>query len=183
MNEYAAFETKIAKTLEILRQDFATIRAGRANAAVLDRIMVDYYGTPTPIQQMASVSVPEPHSLVIQPWDVSVLKDIERAIDQSDLGIHPQNDGKVLRLGFPQLTEERRRDLTKQVGKMAENSKIAVRNSRREIIEDCKKQEKSGEMTEDDLKDAEKEIQNLTDKAIKSIDALKSDKEKELMAV
>ncbi|MCL2546635.1 MAG: ribosome recycling factor [Oscillospiraceae bacterium] len=183
MSQFAAFEGKIAKTLEVLKQDFATIRAGRANASVLDRIQVDYYGTPTPIQQMASVSVPEPHTLVIQPWDVSALKDIERTINQSDLGINPQNDGKVLRLNFPQLTEERRRDLTKQVGKMAEDGKVAVRNLRREAMEDCKKQEKSGEMTEDDLKDAEKEIQNLTDKATKNIDELKADKEKELMAV
>ena len=183
MSQFAEFEGKIAKTLEVLKQDFATIRAGRANAAVLDRIQVDYYGTPTPIQQMASVNVPEPHTLVIQPWDVSALRDIERAINTSDLGINPQNDGKVLRLSFPQLTEERRRDLTKQVGKIAEESKVAVRNLRREAIEDCKKQEKNGEMTEDDLKDAEKEIQNLTDKATKNIDNMKVEKEKELMAV
>ena len=183
MSQFAAFEGKIAKTLEVLKQDFATIRAGRANVAVLDRIQVDYYGTPTPIQQMASVSTPEAHTLVIQPWDASALKDIERAINSSDLGINPQNDGKVLRLNFPQLTEERRRDLTKQVSKMAEDSKVAVRNLRREAIEDCKKQEKTGEMTEDDLKHAEKEIQNLTDKATKNIDGMKADKEKELMAV
>ena len=183
MSQFADFEGKIAKTLEVLKQDFATIRAGRANAAVLDRIQVDYYGTPTPIQQMASVSAPEPHSLVIQPWDVSALKDIERAITQSDLGINPQNDGKILRLNFPQLTEERRKELTKQIGKMAEDSKVAVRNLRRDAVDEAKKQEKAGEMTEDDLKNAEKEIQNITDKATKSIDGMKTDKEKELMAV
>ncbi len=183
MSQFAAFDEKIVKTLEVLKHEFATIRAGRANAAVLDRIMVDYYGTPTPIQQMASVSVPEPHTLVIQPWDASALKNIERAIDQSDLGIHPQNDGKMIRLGFPQLTEERRRDLIKQVHKFAEEGKVAVRNLRREVIDECKEQKKKSEITEDDLKDAEKEIQTLTDKATKRIDEMVADKEKELLAV
>jgi len=183
MGQFPAFEDKIAKTLDVLKSEFATIRAGRANAAVLDRIHVDYYGTPTPIQQMASINVPEPHMLVITPWDATSLKAIERAIDTSDLGIHPQNDGRVLRLGFPQLTEERRRELVKKVSKYAEEGKVAVRNLRRDTIEECKKQEKKSEITEDDLKIAKKEIQTITDKATKAIDELAAEKEKELMAV
>jgi len=183
MSQFANFEVKIAKTLESLKGELATLRAGRANAAVLDRIQVDYYGTMTPVQQMAQVSVPEPQSLVISPYDATTLKSIEQAIAASDLGINPQNDGKVIRLNFPSLTEERRKDLTKQVGKYTEDSKVAIRNLRRDAVEAAKKEKKDGDMTEDDLKNAEKEIQNITDKAIKKIDEIRIDKEKELLKV
>jgi ribosome recycling factor len=183
MGKYPDIEGKISKTLEVLGQNYATIRAGRASAAVLDRISVDYYGTPTPIGQMASVSVPEPRTLVIQPWDASVLKLIEKAIQSSDLGINPTNDGKAIRLAFPQLNEERRKELTKLVHKYGEEAKVSVRNVRRDAIEMYKKQQKKSEITEDDLKIVEKEIQDLTDKAVKEIDALSGKKEKELMEV
>jgi ribosome recycling factor len=183
MDSYPEIEGKIAKTLEVLGQNYATLRAGRANAAVLDRISVDYYGTPTPIQQIASVSTPEPRILVIQPWDASALKAIEKAIQSSDLGINPTNDGRVIRLAFPQLTEERRRELTKLVYKYGEDAKVSVRNVRREAVEMYKKQQKKSEITEDDLRIVERDIQELTDKAVKDIDALASKKEKELMEV
>jgi ribosome recycling factor len=183
MDSYPEVESKIAKTLEVLGHSYATIRAGRANAAVLDRITVDYYGAQTPIQQIASISTPEPRILVIQPWDASALKSIEKAIQSSDLGINPTNDGKLIRLAFPQLTEERRKELSKLVHKYGEEAKVAVRNIRRDVIEIFKKQQKKSEITEDDLRDAEKDIQELTDKAIKDIDALVSKKEKELMEV
>jgi len=182
-SEYAAQEGKIKKTLEVLAQEFATLRAGRASAAVLDRIQVDYYGSPTPIQQIASVSSPDPRTLIIQPWDASALKQIERAIQVSDLGINPTNDGNVIRLAFPQLTEERRRELTKTVFKYAEESKVAVRNIRRDALEKAKEQKKKSEITEDDLKIVEKDMQNLVDKACKDIDDLAKKKEKELMEV
>ena len=145
--------------------------------------MVDYYGTPTPIQQIASIGSPDPRSLVIQPWDASAVKAIEKAIQESDLGINPANDGKVLRLLFPQLTEERRRELTKQIGKYAEGGKVAIRNIRRDAMDKFKKMQKDGEITEDDLKQAEKDIQKLTDEMIKKVDELYSVKEKELMEV
>ena len=163
--------------------DFASVRAGRANAAVLDKITVDYYGTMTPIQQVASISTPDPRSLMIQPWDASLLKDIEKAIQASDLGINPQNDGRVIRLAFPQLTEERRKELTKQVRKYGENGKVAIRNIRRDAMDKLKALEKKSEITEDDRKEDEKELQDLTDKRCKEIDALTAAKEKELMAV
>lgn len=181
--EYKVFEDKMKKSIDNVNADFASVRAGRANAAVLDRIMVDYYGSPTPIQQIASISSPDPRSLVIQPWDASAVKLIEKAIQESDLGINPSNDGKTLRLIFPQLTEERRKELTKQIGKYAENGKVAIRNIRRDAVDKFKKLEKSGELTEDDLKIAEKDIQKLTDDMIKKIDALHDAKAKELMAV
>ena len=183
MDRYPETEAKIEKTLEVLAHSYATIRAGRANAAVLDRVSVDYYGTPTPIAQIASVSVPEPRSLVIQPWDLSALKGIEKAIQASDLGINPTNDGKVIRLAFPQLTEERRRELAKTVGRYGEEAKVSVRNIRRDAIEEAKAQKKRSEITEDDLKDVEKDLQALTDKAIKEVDDLARGKEKELMEV
>jgi ribosome recycling factor len=183
MSEYAAQEGKIKKTLEVLAQEFATLRAGRASAAVLDRIMVDYYGTPTPIHQVATIGSPDPRSLVIQPWDASLLKAVEKAIQVSDLGINPSNDGSVIRLVFPQLTEERRRDLTKTVFKYAEESKVAVRNIRRDALEKAKEQKKKSEITEDDLKIIEKDMQNLVDKACKDIDEMAKKKEKELMEV
>ena len=149
------FNTKMQKTVEVVVSDFASVRAGRANAAGLDKITVDYYGTMTPIQQVASISTPDPRSLMIQPWDASLLKEIEKAIQISDLGINPQNDGKVIRFLFPQLTEERRKDLTKQVRKYAENGKVAIRNIRRDAMDKMKAAEKKNEMTEDDRKDCE----------------------------
>ncbi len=179
----ASYEQKMKKTLEVLGSEFSTIRAGRANPSVLDRISVDYYGAPTPIQQIASVAAPEPRALIIQPWDASALKLIEKAILASDLGINPQNDGKVIRLSFPQLTEERRRDLTKQVSKYGEEAKIAVRNVRRDAIEFYKAQKKKSEITEDDLKDLEKEMQDLTDKYCKEVDAMVAKKDKELLEI
>ena len=177
------FDAKMQKTIEVVNSDFASVRAGRANAAVLDKIVVDYYGTPTPIQQVASISSPDPRSLMVSPWDSSLLKAIEKAIQTSELGINPQNDGKVIRLLFPQLTEERRKELTKQVRKYAENGKVAIRNIRRDAMDRLEAAEKKGEMTEDDRKDFEKELQDITDKNCKKIDELCEKKEKELMAV
>ena len=182
-DEYKVFEDKMKKSIDSVAADFAAVRAGRANAAVLDRIMVDYYGSPTPIQQIASIASPGPRSLVITPWDTSAVRSIEKAIQESDLGINPSNDGKSLRLLFPQLTEERRKELTKQIAKYAEGGKVAIRNIRRDAMEKFKKLEKSGDLTEDDLKIAEKDIQKLTDDMIKKIDALYAAKEKELMEV
>ena len=182
-DEYKIFEDKMKKSIDSVAADFAAVRAGRANAAVLDRIMVDYYGTPTPIQQIASIGSPDPRSLVIQPWDASAVKAIQKAIQESDLGINPASDGKVLRLLFPQLTEERRKELTKLIGKYAEGGKVAIRNIRRDALEKFKKMQKDGEITEDDLKLAEKDIQKLTDEMTKKVDELYSAKEKELMAV
>ena len=182
-DEYKVFEDKMKKSIDSVAADFAAVRAGRANAAVLDRIMVDYYGSPTPIQQIASIASPDPRSLVITPWDASAVRAIEKAIQESDLGINPANDGKSLRLLFPQLTEERRKELTKQIAKYAEGGKVAIRNIRRDAMEKFKKLEKSGDLTEDDLKIAEKDIQKLTDDMIKKIDALYAAKEKELMEV
>ena len=182
-DEYKVFEDKMKKSIDSVAADFAAVRAGRANAAVLDRIMVDYYGSPTPIQQIASIASPDPRSLVITPWDTSAVRSIEKAIQESDRGINPSNDGKSLRLLFPQLTEERRKELTKQIAKYAEGGKVAIRNIRRDAMEKFKKLEKSGDLTEDDLKIAEKDIQKLTDDMIKKIDALYTAKEKELMEV
>ncbi len=177
------FDGKMVKTIEVVKSDFAGVRAGRANAGVLDRIQVEYYGTPTPIQQVASISTPDPRTLAIQPWDSSLLRDIERAILSSDLGINPQNDGRVIRLAFPQLTEERRMELTKQVRKYGESGKVAIRNIRRDAMEHFKDLKKKSEITEDQFKDYEDEIQTITDKRCKEIDALTAEKEKELMAV
>ena len=183
MSKYPEFESRMTKTEEILKTELAAVRAGRANAAVLDQITVDYYGVATPIQQLATISVPDPRSLMIQPWDASVLKGIEKAILSSDLGINPQNDGRVIRLVFPQLTEERRKELAKQVKKYGEESKVAIRNIRRDAIEKFKKQQKASEITEDDYKNVEKDIQKLTDDAIKNIDAIVDKKEKELFEI
>ncbi len=177
------YDVKMGKTIESVKGDFASVRAGRANAGVLDRIQVEYYGTPTPIQQVASISTPDPRTLQIQPWDGSILKAIEKAIQTSDLGINPQNDGRVIRLAFPQLTEERRMELTKQVRKYGENGKVAIRNIRRDAMDTLKSLEKKSEITEDDRKESEKELQELTDKRCKEIDTLTAAKEKELMAV
>ena len=182
-DSYKIYEEKMNKSIDSVSADFASVRAGRANASVLDRIMVDYYGSATPIQQIASVASPDARSLVIQPWDTSALKAIEKAIQNSDLGINPQNDGRSIRLGFPQLTEERRKELVKQIHKYAEGGKVAVRNIRRDAMEAFKKQEKASEITEDDLKEAEKDLQKLTDESCKKMDELLEKKEKELMAV
>ena len=183
MSDYIEFESKMKKTAEVLKTQLASVRAGRANAAVLDQITVDYYGVPTPIQQVASVSVPDPRSLMIQPWDASVLKGIEKAILASELGINPQNDGRVIRLVFPQLTEERRKELAKQVKKYGEDAKVAVRNIRRDAIDKFKKQQKASEITEDDYKTIEKDIQKLTDDYIKEVDNITDKKEKELFEI
>ncbi|MEE1161648.1 MAG: ribosome recycling factor [Acutalibacteraceae bacterium] len=176
-------EEKMNKTVGVLERDYKSIRAGRANASVLDRITVDYYGAPTPIQQMAAVSIPEPRVLMIQPWDASTLKEIEKAILTSDIGINPQNDGRVIRLSFPPLTEERRKEIVKDVHKTAEDSKVAVRNTRRDAIEKLKALKKNNTITEDDVADGEKKIQNLTDKYCKEIDSLAELKEKEIMEI
>lgn len=176
-------EDKMNKTVGVLERDYKAVRAGRANVAVLDRITVDYYGCPTPIQQMAAVSVPEPRVLMIQPWDATTLKEIEKAILTSDIGINPQNDGRVIRLSFPPLTEERRKDIVKDVKKSAEESKVAVRNTRRDAIEKLKGLKKANTITEDDVADGEKKIQNLTDKYCKEIDTLAEQKEKEIMEI
>ncbi len=176
-------EEKMNKTVGVLERDYKAIRAGRANASVLDRVTVDYYGCPTPIQQMAAVSVPEPRVLMIQPWDASTLKEIEKAILTSDIGINPQNDGRIIRLSFPPLTEERRKEIVKDVHKTAEESKVAVRNTRRDAIEKLKALKKNNTITEDDVADGEKKIQNLTDKYCKEIDTLATLKEKEIMEI
>lgn len=176
-------EEKMNKTVAVLERDYKSIRAGRANVPVLDRVTVDYYGCPTPIQQMAAVSVPEPRILMIQPWDATTLKDIEKAILTSDIGINPQNDGRVIRLSFPPLTEERRKDIVKEVRKTAEENKVAIRNTRRDAIEKLKALKKANTITEDDVADGEKKIQNLTDKFCKEIDDLAALKEKEIMEI
>ena len=181
--EYKEQESRMKKTIEVLSENYATLRAGRANASVLNKISVDYYGVSTPLNQVASIGSPEPRMLTIQPWDASLLKAIEKAILASDLGINPQNDGRIIRLLFPTLTEERRRDLIKQVKKFAEDSKVAVRNIRRDAMDTFKAQKKKSEITEDDYNDIEKDIQTLTDKYIKEIDKIAADKEAELLEV
>ena len=183
MAEIKEFKNRMIKTAEVLSTQFDTVRAGRANAAVLDQIEVDYYGSPTPIRQIASISSPDARTLLIQPWDASVLKGIEKAILASDLGINPQNDGRVIRLVFPQLTEERRKELAKQVRKYGEEAKVAVRNIRRDAMDKFKKEQKKGEITEDDLKDLEKDMQKLTDDYTKEVDKLTAAKEKELFEI
>ena len=175
------YTNKMDKTLEVLASQFASVRAGRANAAVLDRISVEYYGQDTPINQVGSITSPDPRTLVIEPWDKTLLKPIEKAIQLSDLGINPQNDGRIIRLVFPQLTEERRKDLTKQVKKYGEESKVAVRNIRRDAMDAIKAMKKKSEITEDDQKVAEKDLQKVTDDYIKKVDAAVAKKEKELM--
>ena len=181
--EIVTYDEKMQKTIEVVKSNFAAVRAGRANASVLDRITVEYYGAPTPLNQVANIGSPDPRTLTVQPYDMSLLKAIEKAIQTSDLGINPQNDGRVIRLAFPQLTEERRKDLTKQVRKYGEEGKVALRNIRRDAMDDIKKKTKKSELTEDDQKKLEKELQDLTDKRCKDIDDLTAKKEKELMAV
>ena len=182
-DEYKVYEEKMKKSIESVVNDFNSVRAGRANVAVLNRITVDYYGTPTPIQQIAAVATPDPRTLLITPWDGSALKGIEKAILESDLGINPQNDGKSIRLSFPQLTEERRKDLVKMIHKYTENGKVAVRNIRRDAMDNFKKQQKASEITEDEMKIVEKDLQKLTDDSCKELDKLLANKEKELMSV
>ena len=176
-------ENKMNKAIASLEGDLASIRAGRANPAILDKITVEYYGVQTPLAQVGTISVPEARTIIVQPWDVSVLKAVEKAILASDIGITPNNDGKMIRLNFPPLTEERRRELSKGVSKRGEEAKVAVRNIRRDAMEQFKKQKKAGEITEDDLKDLEEQVQKLTDKFVKQIDGIVSDKEKEIMEV
>ena len=180
---FAKTKERMEKCLDSLERDFSTIRAGRANPNVLNNVMVDYYGTPTPVGQMAAVSVPEPRLLVIQPWDASTLKDIEKAINVADLGINPQNDGKVIRLAFPQLTEEHRKNLVKDVAKRGEEAKVAVRNVRRDAMDDLKKMKKDNAITEDDLKDGEKKMQDITDKYIKQVEDMTKKKEDEILSI
>lgn len=176
-------ESKMDKAISVLKTDLAAIRAGRANPAILDKVTVEYYGVPTPIQQVGTVAVPEPRTITIQPWDASILSEIEKAILKSDVGITPSNDGKTIRLNFPPLTEERRKELVKGISKRGEECKVAVRNVRRDALEGFKKQKKDGEITEDDLKNLETQIQKLTDKFVGIIDSVISDKEKEILEV
>lgn len=181
--DFTNIKEKMDKTINVYNEKLSEVRAGRANPAILNKVKIDYYGTPTPINQVAGVSVPEARLIVIQPWDMSVLKEIEKAILASDIGINPNNDGKVIRLSFPELTEERRKDLVKDIKKMAEEAKIAIRAIRRDGIEEAKSMQKDGDMTEDELKQAENEIQKLTDKSVEEIDKILSNKEKEVMSI
>ncbi len=181
--DYKNIEERMNKTISVYEEKLSEVRAGRANPAILNKVKIDYYGTPTPINQVAGVSVPEARLIVIQPWDVSVLKDIEKAILASDIGINPNNDGKVIRLAFPELTEERRKELVKDVKKMAEEAKVAVRAVRRDGIDEAKTKQKNSEITEDELKNAENDIQKLTDKKIEEVDKILENKEKEIMSV
>lgn len=176
-------EERMKKTVSVYEENLSEIRAGRANPAVLNKISVEYYGVPTPINQVAGISVPEARMIVIQPWDVSILKEIEKAILASDIGLNPNNDGKVIRLNFPELTEERRKELVKDIKKMAEEAKVAVRSVRRDGIETAKAEQKEGNMTEDELKQAENDIQKLTDSSVEEIDKILANKEKEVMSV
>ena len=183
MDAIATAKEKMGKTIAVLVKELSSLRAGRANAQVLDRILVDYYGTPTPVKQVGNISSPEPRLLTITPYDPSMLNPVEKAIQKSDLGINPSNDGKCIRLVFPELTEERRKDLVKVVRKKGEDSKVAIRSIRRDAIEQIKKQKKDGEVTEDDQKKLEEQAQKLTDSTIKDIDKIVADKEKEIMEV
>ena len=181
--EYSDLKERMDKAINKFTEKLAEVRAGRANPAVLNKVKIDYYGTPTPINQVAGISVPEARLIVIQPWDVSILKEIEKAILASDIGINPNNDGKVIRLAFPELNEERRREIVKDVKKMAEEAKVGVRAARRDGMEEAKAEQKEGNITEDELKQAEIEIQKITDKNIEEIDKILEAKEKEVMSV
>jgi len=176
-------EERMAKTINVLKGDLAGVRTGRANPAILDKLTVDYYGMQTPLSQVGNISVPEARTILIQPWESSMLKEVEKAIQKSDIGVNPTNDGKVIRLSFPQLTEERRKMLTKEAEKKGEESKVAIRSIRRDAIEEVKEQKKVGEVTEDDLKDSEKQIQNITDMYIAEVDRIVDMKSKEIMEV
>ena len=181
--DYSEIKEKMSKTISVFAENLAEVRAGRANPAILNKVKVDYYGVPTPISQMAGISVPEARLIVIQPWDASVLKEIEKEILKADLGINPNNDGKVIRLAFPELTEERRKEIVKDIKKMAEDAKIAVRAIRRDAIDAFRKQQKDSEITEDELKSAEDEIQKITDNNVEEIDKILENKEKEVMSI
>ena len=181
--DYTNLKERMEKSIGAFKEKLSEIRAGRANPAILNKVKIDYYGTPTPINQVAGVSVPEARLIGIQPWDVSVLKDIEQAILASDIGLNPNNDGKVIRLAFPELTEERRKELAKEIRKIAEEAKVAIRAIRRDGIDEAKAKQKNSEITEDELKSAETEIQKITDKYIDEIDKILADKEKEIMSV
>lgn len=181
--DYTNLKERMEKSIGAFKEKLSEIRAGRANPAILNKVKIDYYGTPIPINQVAGVSVPEARLIVIQPWDVSVLKDIEKAILASDIGLNPNNDGKVIRLAFPELTEERRKELAKEIRKIAEEAKVAIRAIRRDGIDEAKAKQKNSEITEDELKSAETEIQKITDKYIDEIDKILADKEKEIMSV
>ena len=181
--DYTNIEERMNKTISVFEQNLSEVRAGRANPAILNKVSIDYYGTATPINQLAGISVPEARLIVIQPWDVSCLKEIERAILASDIGITPNNDGKVIRLSFPELNEERRKDLVKEIKKTAEEAKVAIRSVRRDGIDEFKAKQKNAEITEDDLKTAEDQIQKLTDKKIEEIEKILANKEKEIMSI
>ena len=181
--DYSKYEEKMKKTISVFEENLAEIRAGRANPAILNKIMIDYYGTPTPINQVAGISVPEARLIVIQPWDASVLKEIEKEILKSDIGINPNNDGKVIRLMFPELNEERRKEIVKDIKKIAEDARVAVRSIRREGIDDAKAMQKNSEISEDELKVAEDQIQKLTDKYVDEVDKILEKKEKEVMSI
>ena len=181
--DYTEIKDKMNKTINVFAENLAEIRAGRANPAVLNKIMVDYYGVPTPISQVAGISVPEARLIVIQPWDASILKEIEKEILKSDIGINPNNDGKVIRLAFPELNEERRKEIVKDIRKMAEDAKVGIRNIRRDAMELARKQQKDSEITEDELKVAEDEIQKITDKSVEEIDSILANKEKDVMSI
>ena len=181
--DYNEIEIKMNKTISVLQENFSEVRAGRANPAILNKIKIDYYGVPTPINQVAGISVPEARLIVIQPWDASILKEIEKEILKSDIGINPNNDGKVIRLAFPELNEERRKEIVKEIRKTAEESKVAIRSIRRDGIDEAKAMQKESLITEDELRDAEDKIQKLTDKKIEEIDKILADKEKEIMSI
>src|SRR5574344_387132 len=181
--DYNFIEEKMMKTVSVFEENLSEIRAGRANPAILNKIQIDYYGVSTPINQVAGISVPEARLIVIQPWDGSVLKEIEKEILKSDIGINPNNDGKVIRLNFPELTEERRKDIVKEIKKMAEDSRVAVRAIRRDAIDNFRKQQKDNQITEDDLKSAEEAVQKLTDKYVEKVDLILENKEKEIMSI
>ena len=181
--DYNEIKEKMTKTIENLTERLSEVRAGRANPSILNKVKIDYYGTPTPINQVAGISVPEARMIMIQPWDVSILKEIEKAILASEIGINPNNDGKVIRLVFPELTEERRKELVKEIKKYAEDAKVAIRNARRDGIDKAKVMQKDGKMTEDELKAAETEIQKITDKNVEEVDKIIASKETEIMSI
>lgn len=181
--DYTNIKEKMEKTISVFSEKLSEVRAGRANPAILNKVKIDYYGTPTPINQVAGISVPEARLIVIQPWDISLLKEIEKEILKAEIGINPNNDGKVIRLAFPELNEERRKELVKEVKKMAEDSKVSIRSIRREAMDEAKKLQKDNQMTEDELKGAEDKIQKLTDNKIAEIDKILAEKEKEIMSV
>lgn len=177
------YEEKMNKTISVFEENLSEIRAGRANPAILNKITVDYYGVPTPINQAAGISVPEARMILIQPWDMNLLKEIEKEILKSDIGINPNNDGKVIRLNFPELNEERRKEIVKDIRKLAEEAKVAIRSIRRDAMDEAKEMQKKSEITEDDLKNEENEIQKLTDKKVEEIDSMLASKEREVMSI